>query len=83
MPRVFNGNVNHDFSACIVFGTDAVRLYNAAGCVTEAVTDAGFYEHFTFATNEELKAFMMGIEAASGWLDYEVVQSDSEDADAA
>jgi len=35
-------------------------------------TDKGQTKTFTFKNDEELKFFMMGVDEANGWLEYEI-----------
>lgn len=53
----------------LVFG-DTASSKHLDGATDDEVREWGSIEEFTFATEEELGAFLLGVEAAEGWLGY-------------
>ena len=60
----------------IIWGTDAVRAYRDWDDDTtwEQIEELGQISKYNFNTEEELKAFIHGVDEASGWMEYYVVQ---------
>jgi hypothetical protein len=60
------------FKTELVFGSERVAALEH-GTHAQRIAALGESECFSFATEAELDAFSQGVEAAEGWLDYQVV----------
>lgn len=59
----------------IVFGETAAAMHNDGRRDSE-VKEWGSIESFTFATQAELDAFLLGLAVMDGWMGYTVYNSD-------
>lgn len=71
------------FKASFVFGTEATRAYQNAvdDCVKwdeDELERLGGVGHYSFDTQQELDAFMQGVEAASGYLEASYIMNEVE-----
>lgn len=60
----------------IIWGSQAVHKFqNQSDTTTWAeIEELGQIARYTFSTESELEAFLHGIDEASGWMDYYVIQ---------
>lgn len=61
----------------IIFGTDHVRNYLEGNSIGNEDNIGGLYE-YTFNTEDEVKAFLLGIDEAMGWQDYHILEEGEE-----
>lgn len=64
------------YKVTIVFGTEEVCLYENDPSQLEGLLQTNHANTFTFDTEQELSAFLLGVEEACGWLDYTIVKDD-------
>lgn len=68
------------FSTTIVFGQQATKLYANGEFCDEILNEWGSVEIFTFPTEAEQNAFLIGVKATCGWLDYAIKEGQPTDA---
>ena len=66
---------DHSFTVTILFGSCAVSSYER-GMSLDKAKDEGSLETFSFRTQDELTAFMTGLDAGNGWLDYSIISGE-------
>ena len=65
-------------SVTIVFGDSATRRYAEGENSLEKLAGHGSVETFGYDTQAELDAFIEGLDAMNGWMDYCVYMGDEE-----
>ena len=54
----------------IIFGSDAVRLYEEGSSDAKRLGECGSIETYSFQTQREKQQFLRGVEEALGWQDF-------------
>lgn len=68
------------FSTTIVFGEQAAKRYADGETRDDVLNEWGSVQTFSFRTEAEHNAFLKGVEATSGWLDYAIKEEEPADA---
>lgn len=63
------------FTTTIVFGDIASKRYAEGETDDEKLEEVGSVQTFTFNSAAEQQAFLDGVDAANGWLDYAVKET--------
>jgi len=68
-PRQYSGRPPKQHRIAVVYGVAATRLFHDGERDAAALSQVGKFKEYTFETVQELNAFILGVEDATGYLD--------------